>query len=194
MAHPSHVLTILLMSLAMATSSFSCPYTCENEINWRLYLKQVGTGPDNNQDTIVAPPKPPKLFGTTVVNDWTIIDAPALNAKIIGHAQGVHVMSDLASVGWYTSLNIVFQGDRFNGSTLQVMGVLPPAGEWAIVGGTGELALARGTIKHKIVGTAPNTNFRELDIHAFYLKSSICCKCTFSAFILLPNSQSLFFP
>ncbi|OEL17064.1 hypothetical protein BAE44_0021917 [Dichanthelium oligosanthes] len=162
------------MTLAMATSSFSCPYICENEINWRLYLKQVGgTGPDHNQEQIFPPPESPKMFGKTVVNDWTIIDAPAPNAKVVGHAQGVHILSDLANVGWYSSLNIVFQGDRFNGSTLQVMGVLPPAGEWAIVGGTGELTLARGTIKHKIVGTAPDTNFPELDIHAFYLNSSI---------------------
>lgn len=58
------------------------------------------------------------------------------------------------------------------------MGVLPPAGEWAIVGGTGELALARGTIKHKIAATAPNTNFRQVDIHAFYASNSINSSAT----------------
>jgi len=62
------------------------------------------------------------------------------------------------------------------------MGVHPPAGEWAIVGGTGELALARGTIKHKIAATAPNTNFRQVDIHAFYASNSINCKYIYSAF------------
>lgn len=65
--------------------------------------------------------------------------------------------------------------NRFSGSTLQVMGVIPPEGEWAVVGGTGELALARGTIKHRIAGSAPETNFRQLDIHAFYANGSASC-------------------
>ncbi|KAJ1276249.1 hypothetical protein BS78_05G200300 [Paspalum vaginatum] len=174
MAHPIHVVTILLMSpLILAMAAIPCPpNTCENEIRWRIYLKQVVRAePDVNQQNIFTPPA--TLFGTTIVNDWTIIDAPALNATVIGQAQGVHIMSDLASVGWYASLNIVFQGNRFDGSTLQVMGVLPPAGEWAIVGGTGELALARGTIKHKVVRATADTNIRQLDIHAFYAKSFI---------------------
>ena len=109
MAHPSHALaTILFMSLlilAMATASLGCPcpYTCVNEINWRLYLKQVGgTGPDHNQEGFFVPPHA-NLFGQTVVQDWTIVDAPAPDAK-------VHVMSDLANVNWFVSLNIVFQG------------------------------------------------------------------------------------
>jgi len=62
----------------------------------------------------------------------------------------------------------LYMANRFNGSTLQVMGAFPPAGELSIIGGTGELAMARGIIKHKINGTMPNTNFRQLDIHAFY--------------------------
>lgn len=215
MAHPasaSHArltTTILFMSLllVLATASLGCPcsYTCENELNWRLYLKQVvGTGPSHNQEVIFRP-QHANLFGQTVVQDWTLVDAPAPGAKVVGHAQGVHVLSDLANVGWFVSLNMVFQGDRlafslpslppshlfmhgasvdnnpcllcdrFSGSTLQVMGVLPPEGEWAVVGGTGELALARGTIKHRIAGSAPETNFRQLDIHAFYANGSATC-------------------
>jgi len=107
MAHPSHALTtILFMSpliLAMATASLACPCpcTCENEINWRLYLKQVGgNGPDHNQETIFNTTGRPSRFGETVVQDWTIVDAPVPNAKVVGHAQGVHVLSDLANVGW----------------------------------------------------------------------------------------------
>lgn len=51
-------------------------------------------------------------FGQTVVNDWTIVDAPSLGAKVIGHAQGVHILSDLSRVGWFVSFNLLFQGDR----------------------------------------------------------------------------------
>ena len=62
----------------------------------------------------------------------------------------------------------LYMANRFNGSTLQVMGAFPPTGEWSIIGGTGELAMARGIIKHKVVGNTTNTNFIQLDIHAFY--------------------------
>jgi len=67
------------------------------------------------------------------------------------------------------------------------MGVLPPEGEWAIVGGTGELALARGTIKHKVAATTPTTNSRQLDIHALYANNSVNCKL-FSAFYFITRS------
>lgn len=77
----------------MATSSCLCPYTCENVIDLRLYLKQVVGGTDQNQFEIYKPKT--GIFGTTVVNDWILVDAPVPNAKIIARAQGVHVLSDL---------------------------------------------------------------------------------------------------
>lgn len=49
------------------------------------------------------------------------------------------------------------------------MGIFNPVGEWAIVGGTGELTMARGTIKYKILKeTAGVESIRELNIHGFY--------------------------
>ena len=117
--HPSSLVvltTILFISplilAAMATSSFStspCPCTSENEIDLRLYLKQVIRGPDTNQFEISRPAT--GNFGWTVVNDWILVDAPVQNAKVIARPQGVHIMTDLASVGWFVSINIVFQAD-----------------------------------------------------------------------------------
>lgn len=49
------------------------------------------------------------------------------------------------------------------------MGTTPETGEWAIVGGTGQLAMAYGTIQHNIVKNNPGIETtRQLDIHAFY--------------------------
>jgi hypothetical protein len=62
---------------------------------------------------------------------------------------------------------------RFNGSTFQVMGITDIDGQWAIVGGTGELALAQGTIKHKAIIQADPENYRQLDIHAFYTPQAV---------------------
>ncbi|CAL4984890.1 unnamed protein product [Urochloa decumbens] len=174
MARPSHFLTIILISpLAMVCPSFSCPDTCKDEINLSLYLRQASTPPNPNQEVIYQP-EPPKTFGAVAIMDWTLLDAPVATAKVLGHAQGVHVMSDLARVLWYTSFNLVFQGDRFNGSTLQVMGVTSTAaGEWAIVGGTGQLAMASGTIKHQYVAWSDVEYFRKIDIHALYTSNSM---------------------
>ncbi|CAN6310365.1 unnamed protein product [Urochloa humidicola] len=175
MVLPSHFLSTLFISsliiLATVVSPLlSYPYTCENELNWRVFMKQVAgsSAGDDNQATVVPTSTP---FGTVNVNDWTIIDAPTTNATVIGQAQGVHILSDQANRVWYFSFNLIFQGDRFNGSTLQVMGStlnMMGVAEWAIVGGTGQLAMARGTIKNKVTDERQSTNFYQLDIRAFY--------------------------
>lgn len=103
-------------------------------------------------------------FGEIIVNNWDVLDAPVPTANIVAHARGTHTFAG----DWFTSLSIVFEGARFNGSTFQVMGITDAIGQYAIVGGTGELAGADGTIKHKIVNSIKNENYRQLDIHAFY--------------------------
>ena len=53
------------------------------------------------------------------------------------------------------------------------MGIFNPVGEWAIIGGTGELTMARGTIKYKILQeSAGIESIRELNIRAFYTPPS----------------------
>uniref|UniRef100_A0A0D3HCE1 Dirigent protein n=1 Tax=Oryza barthii TaxID=65489 RepID=A0A0D3HCE1_9ORYZ len=151
------------------------------EITMRLYLHQVVTGPNHNQETMV-PSSHPASFGMIVINDWPIYDGPDFNTStIVAHARGMHVQVDQVNNTWYTSMNVEFVDDRFlwriiilkwyrfNGSKLQVMGTTPETGEWAIVGGTGQLAIAYGTIQHNIVKNNPGIEAtRQLDIHAFY--------------------------
>jgi len=56
---------------------------------------------------------------------------------------------------------------RFKGSTLQVMGVVVEHGEWAIVGGTGELAMATGVIYKRFHEHNQDGNVMELTIQGF---------------------------
>jgi hypothetical protein len=58
---------------------------------------------------------------------------------------------------------------RFKESTLQVMGASSPdkENEWAIVGGTGEFAMARGTIKRRVSSVTGGTSTQELTIEFF---------------------------
>ncbi|XP_051230190.1 uncharacterized protein [Lolium perenne] len=169
---PKSALSLLLVSSfilgAMVSLCSSCPTSCETEIVWTLYARQIGKGDNRNQEQAVPPVNNITKFGEIVVNNWAVLDAPVPTANIVAHARGTHMMAG----DWFTSLSIVFEGARFNGSTLQVMGITDAQGQWAIVGGTGELARADGTIKHKIVPPTPTTsineNYRQLDIHAFY--------------------------
>ncbi|KAM0875721.1 hypothetical protein ACQ4PT_036648 [Festuca glaucescens] len=156
-------------------SSTQCCLPCEKELNVVLYLHQA-TGAKPNQKPLLVPDALDS-FRTTVVHNWALVDAPDFSAKVIGRAQGIHVMADQDHLGWYTSFNIVFQDGSLKGSTLQVMGVISNVvteGEWSIVGGTGELSIARGTIKYKEVlsSVATSQNIRELDVHAFYTPKS----------------------
>ncbi|OEL25653.1 hypothetical protein BAE44_0013329 [Dichanthelium oligosanthes] len=156
----------------MATPYFtisSCQYVlCQNEVNMKLYLHQVVQGPNKNQEAMV-PSSHPLGFGTVAVNDWTVIDGPNPNAKIVARAKGMHIMADQAGAGWYTSLLIIFEDGRFKGSSLQALGITASTGEFAIIGGTGEFKMARGTIKYNLLLSTPNfESIRELNIQAFY--------------------------
>ena len=57
---------------------------------------------------------------------------------------------------------------RFYGSTLQISGTSQVNGEWSIVGGTGELTMAKGTVKRTEISYTGNTRISELKIHAVY--------------------------
>ena len=65
-----------------------------------LYLHQV-VGPNANQKTTIPTKPGESLFGITAVNNWAIVDAPDFKAKVVGHAQGIHVMADQPRVGYY---------------------------------------------------------------------------------------------
>jgi hypothetical protein len=61
-----------------------------------------------------------------------------------------------------------FVHHRFNGSTLQIQGTSEINGEWSIVGGTGELTMAKGTVKRIEISYTGTTRISELNIHVFY--------------------------
>ncbi|CAM0884919.1 unnamed protein product [Alopecurus aequalis] len=172
MAWSSSVLVLLFFShfmVVMADPSFVCPIVpCEREINLCLYLHQVVDGPDHNQ-VVTVNSGHRSWFGTTAVIDWTVTDAPEPDAAIVARAKGMQVQADLDGPGWFHYFTIVFQYTRFKGSTLAVMGQYLLEGEMAIMGGTGEFAMARGVIKYKTVVNTRHESYKELDIHALYV-------------------------
>ncbi|KAI4999167.1 hypothetical protein ZWY2020_059920 [Hordeum vulgare] len=143
--------SLLLVSIfilgAIAGPGLSCPARCEKELQWTLYARQIGRGANANQEEMVHS-HPTTGFGAIVVNNWDVLDAPLPNATIVARARGTHTKAGPAPGDWFTSLSIVFEGARFNGTTVQVMGISNTDGHSAIVGGTNELSRADGTIDH----------------------------------------------
>ncbi|KAG2620658.1 hypothetical protein PVAP13_3NG227400 [Panicum virgatum] len=124
-----------------------------------LYLHHNCRGPRANQATLLNPP----LMGELAVNNWTVYDGPGPDAKLVARAQGLHINAG----NWHNSFSLVFEDGRFKGSTLQVMGVVVEHGEWAIVGGTGELAMATGVIYKRFHEHNQDGNVMELTIQGF---------------------------
>jgi hypothetical protein len=57
---------------------------------------------------------------------------------------------------------------RFKGSTLEILGAtVEEEGEWAIVGGTGDFAMARGIVQRKMVEKRADGETVELTIDVF---------------------------
>lgn len=135
-----------------------------NEINFSgLYLYHTPLGPNSNQVSLVSKDG----LGSLVGNNWEIRDGPDPNAKVVARAQGLH-MNPGNNGGWQNFFGILFEDDRFKGSTFQVMGTDVTKGEWAIVGGTGKFAMATGVIYKRFHLQTNEGNVVELTIHGFY--------------------------
>ncbi|KAJ0876775.1 putative dirigent protein [Helianthus annuus] len=86
-------------------------------------------------------------FGSVSVLDGPLTVGPELTSKIVGRAQGMVASADLNDFGFLFVINYIFTDDKYNGSTLSVLGrnqVLLPVRELPIVGGTGIFRFARG--------------------------------------------------
>nr|UDO48201.1 PH02Gene03445.t1 [Phyllostachys edulis] len=135
-----------------------------NEINFRsLYLYHTWVSPNLNQAEIIEKNSSTGM-GMTSVNNWTVYDGPGPNATLVARGQGLHIYAG----NWHNTFSLVFEVERFKGSTLQVMGItVDQEGEWAIVGGTGQFAMATGVISKKTHERRNDGNIIELAIHAF---------------------------
>ncbi|KAM3355468.1 hypothetical protein ACQJBY_025944 [Aegilops geniculata] len=130
-----------------------------------LYLRRLSSGPDKNQLVLIDGYGSTDL-GLTAANNWSIYDGTGSDAKLVARAQGLQ--TNVAG-NWYNSFVMVFDIERFKGSTLEVMGaIVEKEGEWAIVEGTGGFAMARGIIQRKVHEKTADGEILELTIDAFY--------------------------
>lgn len=127
-----------------------------------LYLHHPNSDKDDEKHTIIRV-NGVSGFGATAVNNWEIYDGAGYDATVVAHGQGLHISAG----NWHTTFSMVFDAERFMGSTLQVMGISIEDGEWAIVGGIGEFAMATGVIFKKLREKSEEYKIIELTIRAF---------------------------
>ncbi|KAG2577601.1 uncharacterized protein LOC120679669 [Panicum virgatum] len=134
----------------------------EQELKTTLYIKQTYA-----QDQ--------RYVGTDTVDviiNWVIKDGPDAAANTIGHAEGLTTHANPAKNFWVTIIDMVFEGGSLAGSTLQVMGLhgamKDGQGQWSVMGGTGELTMARGIINYKIIQEDGASRTFEISICVYY--------------------------
>jgi len=131
----------------------------------KLYMRQIHKGPHPNQATVIAYVEATGL-GLTAVNNWGIYDDVGSEAKLVAKAQGFHT----AAGNWFSWFSMTFfDGERFKGSTLQVIGASEGTDEdvFAIVGGTGDFAMARGILTKKVHQRGDDTVIFEITVDGY---------------------------
>ncbi|XP_030531948.1 dirigent protein 21-like [Rhodamnia argentea] len=101
---------------------------------------QVAHAPFTNQSAT--------LFGLVNVFDDPLTEGPNPSSKPVGRAQGLYASAGLESLGLLMNMNLVFTDEKYNGSTLSIMGrnaAMEAYREMPVVGGSGVFRLARGT-------------------------------------------------
>ncbi|KAL6905546.1 hypothetical protein ACP4OV_003147 [Aristida adscensionis] len=144
------MLFFLLPLLLIATAAGEPPQeTTTTHI--KVYWHDVVSGPDPTavmvaQAAVTNASR--TLFGAVMVVDDALTDGPDLNAsKPVGRAQGTYIGAGKDTLALMMSMNFVFQGGEYNGSSVAIMGrndVFAAVREMAVVGGTGVFRWARG--------------------------------------------------
>ncbi|XP_025808399.1 dirigent protein 22-like isoform X2 [Panicum hallii] len=142
---------LLLLLAAAAASPASAAAGGGKQTHIKLYWHDVLSGPNPTavQVARAAVTNTSKTsFGLVVVIDDPLTEGPDLNSSTpLGRAQGTYVAAGRDEVALLVNMNFVFQGGRYNGSTVAIMGrnaVFDAVREMAVVGGTGVFRMARG--------------------------------------------------
>ncbi|XP_022037318.1 dirigent protein 21 [Helianthus annuus] len=150
---------VVLFSLVLAgksqTFSTNLPRSTlrlgrQNLTRLHFFFHDVVGGPNATAIRVAAAPitnTSSTGFGAVVMMDNLLTVGPEPNSTGVGRAQGMYASADLNNMSFMMVQNYVFDEERFNGSTLSILGRNPissPMREFPVVGGTGVFRFARG--------------------------------------------------
>ncbi|EES17610.1 hypothetical protein BDA96_09G022100 [Sorghum bicolor] len=146
--------SIIVTPIAPAVSAQFTRFTFS-----KLYIRR--TSPGSKELTVDG--RPSDHLGTRNVSDCPIFDGPGSNAILVARIQGTITQISNA----HELYTIVFE-ERLKGSTIVTEGIMTEGSdEWAIYGGTGVFAMARGVIKRKNLADKSGGNTDELTMEVF---------------------------
>ncbi|KAJ1265027.1 hypothetical protein BS78_08G046700 [Paspalum vaginatum] len=141
---------LLLLPILFASPAASAARG-EKSTHIKLYWHDVVSGPSPTAVPVAraAMTNTSKTaFGMVVVIDDPLTEGPDLkSSKIVGRAQGTYIGAGKDELSLMMNMNFVFQGGKYNGSTVAIMGrnaAFSAVREMAVVGGTGVFRWARG--------------------------------------------------
>ncbi|KAJ4979188.1 hypothetical protein NE237_009968 [Protea cynaroides] len=115
----------------------------------------------------------PTGFGSLMMIDDPLTEGPELSSKLVGRAQGFYSSASQTEVGLLMAMNFAFMDDKYNGSTITVLGrntVLSKVVEMPVIGGIGVFRYSRGYVQartHKFDPTTRDTTV-EYDIYVYH--------------------------
>ncbi|KAG5581935.1 hypothetical protein H5410_052562 [Solanum commersonii] len=126
------------------------PHAKQKVTKFRFYFHDIASGKNPTavqiaQSNMTA--KSPTAFGFVTMIDDPLTVGPEPNSTIVGQAQGIYSSADQNEIALLMTLNFVFTTEKYNGSTLSVLGrnpVFHQYREMPIVGGSGVFWLAQG--------------------------------------------------
>ncbi|KAI3738534.1 hypothetical protein L2E82_28569 [Cichorium intybus] len=149
------VLFSLLLAGESQTFSTSLPRTAlrlgkQNLTRLHFFFHDVVGGPNATAIRVAAAPitnTSTTGFGAVIMMDNLLTVGPEPNSTRVGRAQGMYASADLNDMSFMMVQNYVFDEERYNGSTLSILGrnpIMSPVREFPVVGGSGVFRFASG--------------------------------------------------
>nr|XP_043608948.1 dirigent protein 22-like [Erigeron canadensis] len=148
------LLAILLVGKSQPFSTSLPPSTFrlgrQNLTRLHFFFHDVVGGPNATAIRVAEAPvtnTSPTAFGFVAINDNLLTVGPDPNSTRVGRSQGMYASADFDEMSFMLVQNYVFEDERFNGSTLSILGrnpILSSVREFPVVGGTGVFRFASG--------------------------------------------------
>ncbi|KAJ3674796.1 hypothetical protein LUZ60_005412 [Juncus effusus] len=177
-------LSLLLLSLLSTTLlkiHADITDSSSNMTHLQFYMHDTVTGTNPTAIQVIKGPSkyngPGQLgFGSVLMIDDPLTKSPNLSSNLMGRAQGFYAFAGLSGNELLLSMNILFMGGEYNGSSISVFGrdsFLDKERELPVIGGSEKFRMARGYILIKTFSYVPNTNNAVLEVHVYVSKSNL---------------------
>ncbi|KAL6010689.1 hypothetical protein ACLOJK_001127 [Asimina triloba] len=136
-----------------------------------MQQRAAASGANPTAMKIVGGPSSTTEFGDVYVMDDLLTEKPEATSKVVGRAQGLYIGASQEQLGLMMTMNMVFLGGKYNGSTVAVLGrnsVMSTVREMPVVGGSGVFRLARGYALAKTHTLNPTVAVVEYDVYVVH--------------------------